>query len=295
MKAKDIKLDFNELRKGGIIRQRQKGYFILRTRIPGGHLKARMLPKLMNIAERYGKGYIHLSTRQCIEVPWIPVRDIDRLIKELKRLGIEKGACGPRSRNVVACPGASVCRFGFLDTEALAARLDKKFFGKDVPKKFKIGLSGCMNSCSKPQENDIGFMAQGEPEVNLDLCIKCTLCAKVCGEVCKRGGREPAIVMDETKRPVYRKEFCFFEGDCVRVCPVNAWKTKRTGYAVFLGGKVGRFPAFGQKISDFVSEKEIGGIIKRAIDTYNEIGEKGERFGDAIKRVGMEEVKKKIL
>jgi len=288
-------VDFEALRRGGILKQRQKGYFILRTRIPGGYLKADMLPRFMRIAKIYGRGYIHISTRQGIEIAWIRAGDIDKLLKELKKLGIEKGACGPRSRNIVACPGSSVCRFGFVDTEKLAAKLNKDFFGLDVPKKFKIALSGCMNSCSKPQENDIGFMAQGEPEIDLDKCIKCTLCAKVCKEVCSRGKRESAIIMDKDNRPVYRKEFCLFEGDCVRVCPSSAWKTKRTGYVVFLGGKVGRFPMFGYRAAEFVDEKDVPEIVRKTIAVYNEIGKIGERFGEAIERTGIEEVKKKIL
>jgi len=295
MKNKKITLDFNELRKGGIIKQRQKDYFILRTRIPGGYLKAEMLAKFMQIAKKYGKGYVHLSTRQCIEIAWVHIKDLSKLIKDLKRIGILKGACGPRSRNIVACPGSSVCRFGFLDTEKLAKKLDKKFFGLDVPKKFKIALTGCPNSCAKPQENDLGFMAQGEPEVDLNLCTGCTLCAKVCEQVCSRAGKPAAIIMGENKRPVYRKEFCFFEGDCVRVCPVNAWKIKRTGYAVFLGGKVGRFPMFGFKIAEFVKEEDVSRIIDKTIEVYKKQANKGERFGEAINRIGIEEVKKEIL
>lgn len=295
MKSKKIKLDLEELRKGGILKQRQKDYFILRTRIPGGYLKAGMLPKFMRIAKKYGRGYVHLSTRQAMEIPWIHYKDLDALIKELKKLDIFRGACGPRSRNIVACPGSSVCRFGFSDTQALAAKLDKEFFGKDVPKKFKIGLAGCMNSCSKPQENDIGFMAQGEPQLEPNLCISCTLCARVCEKVCARGKRLPAIIMDENKKPRYRKEFCFFEGDCIRVCPVNAWKIKRVGFAAFLGGKVGRFPMFGFKIGEFFTEKQVFEITKKAIETYNKIANKGERFGDAINRIGIDKVKGEIL
>ena len=295
MKTKRITLDLNELKKGGIIKQRQKDYFILRTRIPGGYLKAERLAKFMRIAKKYGKGYAHLSTRQCIEIAWIHIRDLEKVKKELKKLGILTGACGPRSRNIVACPGSSVCRFGFLDTEKLAIKLDKKFFGKDVPKKFKIGLAGCLNSCAKPQENDLGFMAQGEPQVDLNLCTSCTLCAKVCEEVCSRGGREPAIIMDENKKPFYRKEFCFFEGDCVRVCPANAWKIKRVGYTVFLGGKIGRFPMFGYRIAEFVTEEDVFKITQKAIEIYNKVANKGERLGEAINRIGIEEVKKQIL
>ena len=295
MKGKKINLDFNDLRKGGILKQLQKDYFILRTRIPGGHLKADMLQSFRQIAKKYGKGYVHLSTRQAIEIPWIHTRDLGKLIQDLKELGIFRGACGPRSRNIVACPGSSVCRFGFTDVEKLAVEFDKRFFGKDVPKKFKIALTGCPNSCAKPQENDVGFVAVGEPECDLTKCTSCTLCAKVCEKVCRRGGREPAIIMDENKKPVYRREYCFFEGDCIRVCPASSWKVKRTGYNVFVGGKVGRFPMFGYKIKEFATEEEIFKITKECIKCYNQIAEPGERFGDAIEKIGIEEVKRKIL
>lgn len=292
---KKITLDLNELKKGGILKQRQRDYFILRTRMPGGYLRADALGKFMQIAKKYGRGYVHLSTRQCIEIAWIHIRDLEKVKRELKRIGILTGACGPRSRNIVACPGLSVCRFGFTDTQRLAQKFDKEFFGKDVPKKFKIGLSGCPNSCGKPQENDIGFMATAEAECDLDVCTGCTLCAKVCREVCARGGREPAIIMDENKKPVYRREYCFFEGDCLRICPVNAWKIKQTGYTVFLGGKIGRFPMLGYKVAEFVSEEDAFKLTEKAIACYNKIAAKGERFGEAINRIGIEEVKKQIL
>ncbi len=288
-------IELQELRTGGIIKQKQKDYFILRTRIPGGYLKADILKKYSAIANKYGRGYVHISIRQGIEIPWVHINNIPKLLKGLKNLGILKGACGPRSRNLVACPGASVCRFGFVDTEKLAKELDTVAFGKDVPKKFKAAITGCLNSCVKPQENDLGFQAQGEPEVDLSKCIGCTLCAKVCEKVCGRGKREPAIVMDKNKQPVYRKGNCFFEGDCIRVCPVGAWKLKKAGFAVYIGGKVGRFPKFGRKIADFVDEKEIPKIIENTICCYNRIAEKGERFGEALERQDIEIIKKEIL
>lgn len=288
-------IELQELRTGGIIKQKQKDYFILRTRIPGGHLKADILKKYSLIAKKYGRGYVHVSTRQGIEIPWVQIKNIPRIFKDLKKLSILRGACGPRSRNLIACPGSSVCRFGFADTEQLAKKFDRVAFGKDVPKKFKVAISGCPNSCAKPQENDLGFLAQGEPEVNLGKCIGCTLCAKVCEKVCGRGKRDPAIVMDKNKRPVYREENCFFEGDCIRVCPVSAWKAKKIGFAVYIGGKVGRFPKFGIKIADFVDEKQIPRIIKNTISCYKRIAQTGERFGEALERHDIETIKEACL
>jgi dissimilatory sulfite reductase (desulfoviridin) alpha/beta subunit len=181
------------------------------------------------------------------------------------------------------------------DTELLAKRFDKFAFGKEVPKKFKVAITGCLNSCAKPQENDLGFQALGEPEVDLIKCIGCTLCAKVCEKVCSRGKREPAIIMDTNKRPAYRKENCFFECDCLRVCPVNAWKLKRVGFAVYIGGKVGRFPKFGIRIADFIEEKEIPRIIKNTLSCYNRIAQKGERFGEALERYDIDEMRREII
>jgi dissimilatory sulfite reductase (desulfoviridin) alpha/beta subunit len=284
-----------ELRTGGIIKQRQKDYFILRTRIPGGHLKADILKNYSLAAKKYGRDYVHISTRQGIEIPWIHIKNIPALLNDLKGLEILKGACGPRSRNLIACPGSSVCRFGFVNAEALAKKLDRVAFGKTVPKKFKVSITGCLNSCAKPQENDLGFQAQGEPELDLNKCISCTLCAKVCEKVCARGKRPPAIIMGKDKRPVYRKKNCFFEGDCIRVCPVGAWRVKRTGFAVYIGGKIGRFPKFGIKIADFIAERQIPRIIRKAIACYSRIAHKGERFQEALARQDLEKIKKEIL
>ena len=284
-----------DLRTGGIIKQKQKDYFILRTRIPGGYLKTDLVKKYYDIAKKYGKGYVHISTRQGIEIPWIHLKNIGKLLKDIKKNAILKGACGPRSRNVVACPGSSVCRFGFVDTQDLARKLDKVAFGKSVPKKFKVSITGCLNSCAKPQENDLGFQAEGEPEVDLDKCISCTLCAEVCEKICARGKTEPAITMDKNNKPIYKKKNCYFEGDCVRVCPVDAWKVKRVGFSVYIGGKVGRFPRFGDKIASFVDEKQIPKIIQKTVKCYNGIAKKGQRFGEAVDAAGVNKVKDEIL
>ena len=284
-----------QLRTGGIIKQKQKDYFILCTRIPGGYLESGILKQYSFIAKKYGKGYVHISTRQGIEIPWIHMDNIPRLLDNLKKTGILKGACGPRSRNLIACPGSSVCRFGFVDTEKLAKKLDKAAFGKDVPKKFKVAITGCLNSCAKPQENDLGFQAQGAPVLDLKKCISCTLCAKVCEKICARGKTEPAIVMDKNNKPVYKKKNCFFEGDCVRVCPVDAWRVEKAGFAVYIGGKIGRFPKLAVKIADFVDEKQIPRIIKNTISCYNRIAKKGERFGESLERQDIEKIKKEIL
>ena len=287
--------ELTDLRTGGIIKQKQKNYFILRTRIPGGHIKADILKNYYIIAKRFGRDYVHISTRQGIEIPWVHIKDIPKLLGKLKDLSILKGACGPRSRNLIACPGNCVCRFGFINTEQLAKRLDRVAFGKNVPKKFKVAITGCLNSCAKPQENDLGFQAKGKPKLEVKKCIGCGLCAQVCEKICSRGKKDPAIIMDKKKRPVYRQKNCFFEGDCVRVCPVDAWSIKDVKFSVYIGGKIGRFPKFGIEIAKFIKENRIPIVIKNTIKCYNRIANKGERFGEALERHSINQIKDEIL
>ena len=58
---------------------------------------------------------------------------------------------------ITACPGNRVCKHGQKDSQDFAKEIDEKFFGTELPHKFKVAVSGCPNACTKPRENDIGF------------------------------------------------------------------------------------------------------------------------------------------
>lgn len=282
----EVKLDLIQLKKGGFLKQKQKDMFILRLRFPAGQCTDKQLIAIANIVKKYGKRVVHFSIRQEIELQWIDFRDFDKIKKELRAAGIKTGACGPRTRNVVGCTGNRLCKFGLLDSMGLAIEMDRFFFGKDVPKKFKISVSGCPNSCVKPQVNDIGFMGVVEPYVDLSLCTSCGLCEKVCVE--------KAIIMKDGF-PTYNFDKCTLDGDCIRCCPVDAWKFKRTGFIVFVGGKIGRHPMFGYRIADFVNDDRAIELTRKSIEFYNKYGNKGERFGALINRIGLDRFKREVL
>lgn len=189
------------------------------------------------------------------------------------------GASGPRLRVVTACPGNRVCKHGQKDSQGFAKEIDEKFFGAELPHKFKIAVSGCPNSCTKPRENDIGFCGMAEPEISPEGCIGCGKCQKLC--------KEKAITM-EGELPSIDTAKCVFCGDCIRGCPAGSLKTKRKGYAVYAGGKMGRHPRLGQLIADFVSEEEGLSILERSLDIYRLHGAPKERFGDTIQRIGFD-------
>lgn len=282
-----MEIDYEELKKGGVLKQIQKDYFVLRTRIPAGNITPEQLKKLADISQKHGKGFIHISTRQEVEIPWLKLEDIDAVRSELAQVGVGSGACGPRVRNVVACVGDKYCRYGLVNCQDLAIELDKEFFGKPNPKKFKISLSGCPNSCSKPQENDIGFMGAVEPICEKGLCTNCGLCVKVC--------TEGAITLDKDGFPVIDLTKCTYDGDCIASCPTSALQKGKAGYIVYIGGKIGRHPMLGHKMAEFVGEDRVKELVMKSLEAYNKEGKPGERFGAAINRIGTEKMKELIL
>lgn len=71
------KIDNAALKKGGFMAQKQKGFYSLRLHITAGHLDSRQLIGISKVADAFGHGYIHLTSRQAIEIPFINVEDAD--------------------------------------------------------------------------------------------------------------------------------------------------------------------------------------------------------------------------
>ncbi len=166
-------IDYDALKKRGFLRQKQDGFFVLRAKMPYGVFKNEHLNKLTDISGKYAKGFIHTTTRQGIEVPFIKYEDIPQVETELKAAGIETGTSGPRLRTTTCCPGNNWCKSGLIDTFSLYDRIEKELgirCGLDLPHKFKIAISGCPNGCSRPQQSEIGVhgaieLASGEKRI----------------------------------------------------------------------------------------------------------------------------------
>ena len=85
------KVDYAPLKKGGFMRQKQKGCFSLRIAVVGGNLTAENIKTVAEVAEKYGHGYVHMTSRQGIEIPFIKVEDINVVKEELAKGGVGTG------------------------------------------------------------------------------------------------------------------------------------------------------------------------------------------------------------
>lgn len=275
----------DELLRSGIIRQRQQDRVIARFRSLAGNLTAAQLRALADLAEKYGRGSVHLTTRQGVEISAVAMDKAAQLAKEARERGLLAGACGPRVRTVVACPGREVCPYGLVNSRQLAEELDREFFGREVGIKVKIAVSGCPNSCAKPQENDIALMGAVEPVLRAEKCHGCGLCATLC----PRG----AIKMKEGK-PHLNRRLCMGEGSCIAICPAGAWEERRRGLYLFAGGQGGRSPRLGRVVVPFVTEEEATAAVEAVLKTFLQLRREGERLGDTLQRVGLREFRRKV-
>ena len=173
-------VDYAALKKGGFMKQKQKGYGSLRLAVVGGNLTAENIKTVAEVAEKYGKGYVHMTSRQGIEIPFIQVEDLDKVKEELASGGVKTGVCGPRVRTVTACQGSEICPSGCIDTYTLAKELDARYCGRELPHKFKFGVTGCQNNCLKAEENDVGIKGGMTVTYKEDACISCGVCVKAC-------------------------------------------------------------------------------------------------------------------
>ncbi|NLI91500.1 MAG: 4Fe-4S binding protein [Peptococcaceae bacterium] len=279
-------VDYKELKKGGFMRQVQKDRFSLRLRIVGGQIRAEQLQKVTEIAEKYGQGYIHMTSRQGIEIPFVKLQDIDAVKKELSEVGLQPGACGPRVRTITACQGENICPSGLIDTTSLAKELDNRYFARELPHKFKIGVTGCCNNCLKAEENDLGIKGGLKPAWQADVCNYCGLCQAVCPVKAIEIVSGDTVSLNETQ--------CNYCGKCVKACPVEAWKGEK-GFILSFGGLFGNRIAVGKQILPIVSSKEsLYKVIDLTLAFFQKYGKQSERFRNTLDRVGWELFEKEL-
>ncbi|MDR2344364.1 MAG: hypothetical protein LBD86_07530 [Spirochaetaceae bacterium] len=151
-----MEIDAAALKSKGFFQQVQKDKFSLRLCTSGGTVATSFLKKVVDIADKYGGGQVHFTTRQQAEIPHIAAENVEAVQKLLSEAGVKTFIGGPRVRTVVACVGAAVCKFGQIDTLALAKEIHDRHFGRELPAKLKIALTGCKNNCAKVEANDIG-------------------------------------------------------------------------------------------------------------------------------------------
>ncbi|RIK10800.1 MAG: ferredoxin--nitrite reductase [Acidobacteria bacterium] len=142
---------------------------MVRVKIPHGRVNAEQLDMLAHIAEEYGRGFGHITTRQNVQLHFVPLERTPDAMRLIASVGMTtREACGDTVRNIVGCPLAGVCRTELFDVTAWARETTKFLLrhplSQRLPRKFKINFSGCENDCGQGMINDIGAIATRSPD-----------------------------------------------------------------------------------------------------------------------------------
>ncbi len=150
----------------GTYGQRQAGDAqMLRVKVPEGILEAGQLQALADVAERYSRGFAHITTRQNVQLHFVKLHDVEPAMRRLASAGLTtREACGNSVRNITACPYAGVAPDETFDVtpyaEALTRYLLRHPLSSALPRKFKIAFEGCAEDHAVTAINDIGWRAR---------------------------------------------------------------------------------------------------------------------------------------
>ena len=137
---------------------------MVRIKIPFGGLTTNQLRRIAQLADAYATGVGHITTRQDIQLHYVPLDHIGTVMRKLAEVDVTtREACANTVRNVTACHLAGVCQGEVFDVtpyaKTVAYHLLRNPLNQSLPRKFKIAFSGCRHDCALTPIHDIGLLA----------------------------------------------------------------------------------------------------------------------------------------
>jgi ferredoxin-nitrite reductase len=158
----------------GIYPQKQGGdAFMMRIKIPGGVLTPQQTRVVGKIAADFARGpvpnphfgnnFLDLTTRQDVQMHWIKMENVPEIWRRLEETGITTvQACGDSARNVLCCPVSGLGHNEAIDAYPVAQAISAYFTGNreyaNLPRKFKMSVTGCLEDCAQAEINDVGML-----------------------------------------------------------------------------------------------------------------------------------------
>ena len=137
-------------------------YFMMRIGIPNGILSAHQLHVIADLTRKYARNLADITVRQNIQLHWLTIESLPEVVDALSAIGLSpKGACGDVVRNVTGCPLAGIDAEELIDSGPLATEVAHLLTANpefvNLPRKFKISITGCPTWCNYPEINDVAL------------------------------------------------------------------------------------------------------------------------------------------
>jgi ferredoxin-nitrite reductase len=170
----DVPGEVERLKWVGIYPQKQGGdAFMMRVKVPGGVLTPEQTKVIGKIAvdfangpipnPHFGNNFLDLTTRQDVQMHWLKMGDVPEIWRRLEEASITTvQACGDSARNVLCCPVSGLDHEEVIDAYPVAQAINDYFTGNreyaNLPRKFKMSVTGCLEDCAQAEINDIGLL-----------------------------------------------------------------------------------------------------------------------------------------
>jgi ferredoxin-nitrite reductase len=156
----------------------QRGYFMMRTKVPGGKLTPEQAEVIGEVAAEYatapeeyggdeqndvwGDAFLDITTRQDVQMHWIRVEDVPDIWAKYDQVGLTTiQGCGDSARNVLGCPAAGLSDHECFDAQPVIEAVSDFFTENreyaNLPRKYKMTVTGCREDCAQSQINDVGL------------------------------------------------------------------------------------------------------------------------------------------
>ena len=271
--------DYALYSRGGVITERNADYATVRLRVPAGVLSADQIRQIARISVKYGDGSLHLTMRQTVEIPHVNPENLAKIAKALEKNGTPIGAEQNEVVNIMACPGTERCKYANCETIDLARKIDARVFGKELPIRLRIAISGCTYMCNSPLLNDIGIIGRIRPLRIPGLCTGCGTCVEYCKQ-CAISLKNGISVLDEEK--------CVQCGVCVHSCPYHLLKSEYDHYQITVGGWRGTTPRAGRELVTVETEEEVVEVVDRIVYWVYRTAWSGRPLADQMDEIGFE-------
>ncbi|MBW3606238.1 MAG: MoaD/ThiS family protein [Actinobacteria bacterium] len=139
------------------------GTFMVRIKVSGGLIQPAQLRGVGQIAQRYGRNYGELTTRQGIQLHWARLDQLPEVIAEIQATGLTTvGGEGDTVRNITGCPVAGIAQDEPFDVTPVIAEVADYFYGNreysNLPRKHKYTIAACPGQCNAPEISDVALI-----------------------------------------------------------------------------------------------------------------------------------------
>ena len=151
--------------------------FMVRIRVSNGLLHAHQVRAIAEVADAFSNGVADITVRQNVQLHWVTAEGLPDVLDALWRHGLTTmGSCGDDTRNITGCPLAGLDADEICDASPLAVEATRALVGNrdfyNLPRKFKVTITGCRVWCSYPEINDVGLTAIRHPDGDTGFSLR---------------------------------------------------------------------------------------------------------------------------